>query len=311
MKASSAAVSAIAASLAFLPSVAAWGSFGHITTAYLATRFISNTTEAYLQELLRNDEPDYLAKVASWADSIRYTKWGRFTSTFHFIDAHDSPPTSCSVDLQRDCKASGCVISALSNYTEQMFDADLPPWRRAQAAKFVIHFIGDLHQPLHNEDVSRGGNGIYVLWDGKEFNLHHVWDTSIAEKWIGGIRGKPYPFAKRWATQLAVEITDGKFADVKDAWLKDINLSAANDTAMIWARESNAYVCTHVLPEGPEAIVGKELGGAYFDNAGPVIELQVARAGYRMAAWLDLITEEYMSKRKESNRQREPAQLEL
>lgn len=126
-----------------------------------------------------------------------------------------------------------------------MFDADLPPWRRAQAAKFVIHFIGDLHQPLHNEDVSRGGNGIYVLWDGKEFNLHHVWDTSIAEKWIGGIRGKPYPFAKRWATQLAVEITDGKFADVKDAWLKDINLSAANDTAMIWARESNAYVCTH------------------------------------------------------------------
>ncbi len=66
-----------------------------------------------------------------------------------------------------------------------------------------------------------------------------------------------------------------------------------------------------VLPEGPKAIVGKELGGEYFDKAGPVIERQVARAGYRMAAWLDLITEEYMSKRKESNRQREPAQLEL
>ena len=124
-------------------------------------------------------------------------------------------------------------------------DADLPPWRRAQAAKFVVHFVGDLHQPLHNEDVSRGGNGIYVLWDDKEYNLHHVWDTSIAEKWVGGVRGKAYPFAKRWATQLALEITDGKFADEKDAWLKDMNLSAANDTAMAWAREANAYVCSH------------------------------------------------------------------
>ena len=67
-----------------------------------------------------------------------------------------------------------------------------------------------------------------------------------------------------------------------------------------------------VLPEGPDAIVGKELGGAYFDKAGPVVELQVARAGYRMAAWLEMITEEYMTRRKDSTRHhQQPAQLEL
>lgn len=183
--------------------------------------------------------------MASWADSIRYTKWGKFTSTFHFIDAHDQPPHSCNVDLERDCKQSGCVISSLTNYTEQVYDASLPAWRRAQAAKFVVHFVGDLHQPLHNEDVSRGGNGIHVLWGGRELNLHHVWDSSILEKWLGGLRGKPYPLAKRWATQLTDEISQGKWADEKDSWVKDINLADTNGTALAWSREANAIVCSH------------------------------------------------------------------
>lgn len=51
-----------------------------------------------------------------------------------------------------------------------------------------------------------------------------------------------------------------------------------------------------MLPEGPKAIVGQELGGEYFDKAGPVIEKQVAMAGYRMAAWLDHIAEEFQAK---------------
>lgn len=186
-----------------------------------------------------------MASIASWADSVRYTKWGRFTSTFHFIDAKDSPPSSCNVDLQRDCKQSGCVISSVTNYTEQAYDRSLPDWRRAQAAKFVIHFIGDLHQPLHNEDVAKGGNGIHVLWHGAELNLHHVWDSSIIEKWLGGLRGKPYPLAKRWATQLTEEISKGKWESEKDGWVKNMSLQDTNSTALAWSREANAMVCSH------------------------------------------------------------------
>ncbi|TWU74422.1 hypothetical protein ED733_003894 [Metarhizium rileyi] len=286
-------LAALAFNLASVPGTVAWGSLGHITTAYLAGHFVANTTEAFFKDLLRSQDDDYMAKVASWADSIRYTKWGRFTKNFHFIDAHDDPPTSCNVDFKRDCKEDGCVISALANYTQQSLDSSLPGWRRAQAAKFVIHFVGDLHQPLHHEDVALGGNRIHVLWDGKAFNLHHVWDTSIAEKWIGGMRGKPYPLAEKWANQLADEIHDGKFAVEKQVWLKDLNFDNAIETAMAWSREANAFVCTHVLPEGPKAIVGQELGGEYFKKAGPVIERQVARAGFRMAAWLDNIAQRY------------------
>ncbi|KAK4124845.1 S1/P1 nuclease [Parathielavia appendiculata] len=284
-------LSSIAVGATALPGALAWGGFGHISVAYIASNFASPSTTTYLQTLLRNDTGDYLAGVATWADSIRYTKWGRFTSDFHFIDAKDDPPRYCGVDFDRDCKKDrGCVVSALHNYTTRMLDADLPAYERAIAAKFVVHFIGDIHQPLHTENVERGGNGIPVLFDGKHFNLHHVWDTSIVEKLVGGVgRRSPYEAAKRWADELTKEINDGKYASDTIDWLRSANLSDPISTAMAWATEGNAYVCTTVLPEGPHAIRGQELGSKYYEAAAPVIEVQVARAGYRLAAWLDLI----------------------
>ncbi|CAN8100375.1 unnamed protein product [Discula destructiva] len=273
-----------------VPQALAWGGFGHITIAYLASNFVQPQTADYFQTLLRNDTADYLANVATWADSIRYTKWGHYTGVYHFIDAKDTPPTACSVDLQRDCKPEGCVVTAIQNYTSQILDREMPAWLRAQAAKFVVHFVGDIHQPLHVEDVARGGNGILVLWQGHELNLHHVWDSSIAERWVGGgVRRKPYGAAREWAMELAGKIEGGEFASERAKWLEGIDFADPVGTALGWAREGNAYVCSHVLPEGPAAIVGQELSGEYYEKAAPVIEVQVARAGYRLAKWLDLI----------------------
>ncbi|KAI1260348.1 putative nuclease S1 precursor [Xylariaceae sp. FL1019] len=282
---------AIALGATVLPGAAAWGSLGHITIAYIASNFVRDDTASYFQELLRNDTEHYLAGVATWADSIRYTKWGRFSKNFHFIDAKDDPPSYCGVDFERDCKEDGCVVSSLQNYTSQVLDSNLFPWRRMQAAKFVIHFVGDIHQPLHAENVAQGGNGIHVQWEEKEFNLHHVWDSSIAEKWLGGIHRKPYVAAQSWAANLTDEIKSGKYAESSPSWLDGIVLDNAIATSMGWANESNAIVCSHVFPEGPAAIVGQELAGEYYEKAAPVIELQVAKAGFRLAAWLDLIAE--------------------
>ena len=219
--------------------------FGHISVAYIASNFVSTDTTFFLQDLLRNDTQDYLAGVATWADSFRYSKWGRWTAGFHFIDAKDSPPTYCGIDYERDCKKeAGCVVSALHNYTLRLLDTDLSPGERAMAAKFVIHFISDMHQPLHTEDVARGGNGIPVLFDGVRLNLHHVWDTSIPEKIVGGVRRKPYEAGRRWADELTAEIKGGKFADEKIKWMRGANLSDPISTALVWAREGNAHVCT-------------------------------------------------------------------
>ncbi|KKA29951.1 hypothetical protein TD95_005149 [Thielaviopsis punctulata] len=288
-------IAILTSALAIAPSVAAWGSLGHITTAYIASSFISNTTQAYLQDLLHSSNDDYLASVATWADSIRYTRWGRFTSNFHFIDAKDSPPHECSVDFDRDCKTGGCILTALANYTARATDLSLPLLQRQDAVKFVVHFVGDLHQPLHNEDVSRGGNGIKVKFNGVNLNLHHVWDSAIAEKWIG-VRGKPNGYALGWAESLVAEIKEGKFAKQAAEWLDGLDYSDPVKTGLQWSRECNKLVCSHVLPQGPDAIAGQELSGDYYQAAGPVIEKQVAQAGYRMAAWLNYIADDVLAK---------------
>lgn len=213
--------------------------------AYVASNFVSPETETYFKTLLYNDTADYLAGVASWADSVRYTKWGHFTANFHFIDAKDNPPHACGVDLDRDCKADGCVVSAIQNYTTRLLDPTLSFSERNIAAKFVIHFVGDIHQPLHDEDVARGGNGIHVKFNGVELNLHHVWDSSIPEKLVGGgVRRKPYPAAKQWADGLTAEIKTGKFSTSRSAWLAGVDLDDPTGTALAWAREGNAHVCT-------------------------------------------------------------------
>jgi len=218
--------------------------FGHVTVAYIATNLVAPETAAFMQDVLGNKTGDYLAGVATWADSVRYTKWGRFTATFHFIDAKDRPPGSCDVDLARDCKASGCVVTSVANYTAQLLDGALPAVRREQAAKFVVHFLGDIHQPLHAEDVLRGGNGIKVAWGGRELNLHHVWDSSIAEK-LFSVRSRYYEDARRTARELTDAITAGKFKAAAASWTAGMNFSDPTATALYWARESNAYVCSH------------------------------------------------------------------
>ncbi len=105
-----------------LPGALAWGAMGHETVAYIASNFVASTTKSYFQSLLSDTSADYLANVAAWADSYRYTTAGSFSAPFHFIDANDSPPSSCSVDYNRDCGASGCIVSALQNYTTILLD---------------------------------------------------------------------------------------------------------------------------------------------------------------------------------------------
>ncbi len=99
-----------------IPAAVAWGAMGHETIAYIATNFVATSTKTYFQTLLGDTSTHYLASVAAWADSYRATTAGKFSAPFHFIDANDSLPSSCSVDLDRDCGAGGCVVSAIANY---------------------------------------------------------------------------------------------------------------------------------------------------------------------------------------------------
>lgn len=99
-----------------LPQAYAWGTLGHETVAFVASGFVSPSTEDYFQRILHNTSSSYLAGVATWADSFRYTAAGRFSAPYHFIDAEDNPPLSCGVKYVRDCGEKGCIVAAILNY---------------------------------------------------------------------------------------------------------------------------------------------------------------------------------------------------
>jgi hypothetical protein len=150
----------------------AWGAMAHEAIAYIAQDFANSRTATFVQTALSDTSTDYMANAATWADSYRYTSAGAWSEPLHFIDANDSPPMSCSVDFTRDCSGNGgCVVSAIANFTAQLQDSTTSAAELLNAMRFVIHFVGDIHQPLHDEALDVGGNSISVTYDGSTTNL--------------------------------------------------------------------------------------------------------------------------------------------
>lgn len=117
------------------PLANAWGAVGHATVGAIGDHYLTAQAKTFVSSLLGSGVT--MSSVASWADDYRYTTPGRFSAPFHYIgktgytsglgrarmltidsvDAEDSPPSTCSVDLNRDCGgAGGCIVSAIANY---------------------------------------------------------------------------------------------------------------------------------------------------------------------------------------------------
>jgi hypothetical protein len=157
-------------------------------------------------------------------------------------------------------------------------DQSLPEQQRNYALRFIVHFLGDIHQPLHNEAVAVGGNQINVTFDGDHTNLHATWDTSIPEKLNGG---EDESDAAIWSKNLTQAIKDGVFSAETPAWVASMHLNDTISTALNWARDTNALVCSIVIPQGVAAVEGMELGDAYYESAVDGVELQIARGELR------------------------------
>ncbi|KAI4151257.1 MAG: hypothetical protein LQ340_003606 [Diploschistes diacapsis] len=291
--------------LTFAPSALAWGNLGHETIAYIASDFVTSNTQSWAQKILGDTSDDYLASVATWADTYKYTSAGRFSEPFHFIDANDSPPQTCNVEYSRDCGEDNCVVSAIVNYvtthrsiqcsyqgltlilqTSLIQGSSTSASEKHQSLMFLVHFLGDIHQPLHNENLEVGGNDIDVKFGSSSTNLHHVWDTNGPEQYAGD---DTLENARTFATQITSQIKSGIFSTQASGWLTDMSISSAQSSAMSWASDANQYVCSAVMPGGVSSVENQDLSGAYYQNMMPTVKLQFAKAGYRLAAWLNLL----------------------
>jgi hypothetical protein len=162
-----------------------------------------------------------------------------------------------------------------------------------------MHFVGDLHQPLHIEDFKTGGNEIHACFGGRTFpcgdikthNLHHVWDTNIPHK-ICGLKTVATPeqekeAAQAWAARLVAE----QRANGVVAAAECTHVANPDTCSLAWAREANRFVCSAVLKpldgNGVEWYENTDLSGDYYTDAAPVVEHLIGKAGVRLAAWLE------------------------
>lgn len=279
---SSALLPLLLAVTSLIPSCSCWGSLGHRTVAYLASEYLTRNASRYASALLNSED---ISEAALWPDKVRRTPAFNYTAGWHYIDARDDPPHECGVNMRRDCDPEeGCIVSAIVNQTARMMRAGSTPADKGQALRFLLHFLGDIHQPLHTEAEGRGGNDIDVFFGPKRTNLHAVWDSDIPAKRAG--RGSDErAVARAWAKRLYAADRDpaaSLAAECQDP-------RRAQQCAFAWADEANQWICDYVLKDDVAAVEGKDLSRKYYDGAVPVVDLLVGKAGRRLAAWVNAL----------------------
>ncbi|KAF2864870.1 phospholipase C/P1 nuclease domain-containing protein [Massariosphaeria phaeospora] len=276
-------------------SVAAWNTDVHNQIGFMAETFLHPHTTSILRTIL---EPQYngsIGRAAAWADGFAHTDEGRFSYQWHWIDAHDQPPETCSLNYTRDCAKGGCVVSAIANQTqilkgciEDVKSGSLTRGTNltcSYALKWVTHFFGDIAQPLHASGRAAGGNFFNVTFGGVATELHAVWDGYI-----------PYTAAKvtsPFSNQsidpffegLLSRIRKDQFLEAPYMWLSCSDPAIPIECATQWARESNKWTCDYVYSRVSNltdlASDGYAAGGV------PIVELQISKAALRLATWLN------------------------
>lgn len=255
-------IAALAVSMALPTKAFAWGSDGHRIVAEIAERYLEPATARQVRELLAIENVSSLADVANWADQIRSQR--RETAPWHFVDIPISAP---AYKASRDCPRHECVVAKIEDFEAVLQDNGAPVQERLEALKFLVHFVGDVHQPLHAADnADHGGNDIHVEYLGRQTNLHAVWDAGILFPVVQGDD-------RAYALRLARTITTEDLAD----WRKG--------TVVDWANESHGIAVRMIYGDLPHQ--AGPLPASYEAGALPVVDRQLKRAGVRLAEELN------------------------
>jgi len=270
----------------------AWGDQGHQVVALIADHYLNPTARARVQSILAGDHshltPDTgIASEATWADrfrdSDRNTTEIRFNQThqWHFVDielgqanldaACFNHPVLPAGTVASKSAPDSCVVDKIAEFATELASSATTASEKRLALQFLLHFVGDVHQPLHaSNDNDQGGNAKIVTAQGiKTGKLHHYWDTEFVLK-IGNDPTKV-------AQGLVASITPGQIK----AWKKG--------DASTWAMQSFATSQLWVYRDlgAPDPSGKFVLSPTYVKNATNISARQLARAGVRLAKILN------------------------
>jgi beta-galactosidase beta subunit len=247
----------------------AWGREGHQIIALIAAHDLKPATTAQVADLL--DSPDVtegMERYSTWADEIRPSR--RDTSPWHYVDIELG---SNGYDAARDCPNDDCVVGQITRDIAILRDKSLAKPIRAEALRFLIHFVGDLHQPLHcSDNHDRGGNEVKVVLGRRHTNLHAVWDTPVVEA-LG-----------RDPAVVAGELSSRITAANRAAWGRGSAIPWANECFGLSKRQVYGRMSGSGGTDAPVV-----LPPDYARRSAPVAAQQLESAGVRLAAILNAV----------------------
>lgn len=236
----------------------AWGKTGHRISGRIAETHLSGQARAKIALLLGNES---LADAAVWADEMRSNPdpfWQETAGPFHYVTV---PDPSRPIDVATP--PEGDALTALEHFAATVRDPRRSRAEKQLALRFIIHIIGDLHQPLHaGGGTDRGGNDVTVTFFGRATNLHSVWDTALVDD-----------------QQLS-------FTEYSDRLMR---MTSANDVIGWWSADPRVWIMESVSARAGVYPDTPELSYDYVYRQRPLVEQRLQQAGIRVAAYLNAL----------------------
>jgi len=264
-------LAALTAAAALLPSPAfAWGKTGHRVVAAIADTQLSGLARAHVREILGPGES--LDDAANWPDEMRSDPavfWQKTATPWHYVTlngiTYDHAPPA------------GDALQALDHFRVVLQDPKANLADKQLALRFIVHLVGDLHQPLHvGKCCDKGGNDVKVTFFGKPTNLHAVWDSALPDE-------EQLSYSEL-AAKLERHLSDRQLITWWDVNPRD------------WISESGEIRNGLYPPAPPKGAKGTkgapavpELSYGYVYKFTPVMERRLQQAGVRLAAYLNEI----------------------
>ena len=227
-----------------------WSQTGHRVVGHIADGMLRKKAAKQVRRVLGHET---LAEVSTWMDEIKSDRSFSYAYSWHFATIPDGQTYEAS-----DAQENGDIIWAIEKIVKELKEGGLTAEQESTNLKFLVHLVGDIHQPLHvGNGKDRGGNDTKVKYFGSDTNIHSVWDGRM-------IDGKQYSY-----TELAKKVNHASKNEIK-------TLQSA--TVRDWAKESMSYrEQVYTLPEN------NSLSYRYgFDNFA-LVEQRLMQAGIRLA----------------------------
>ena len=235
-----------------------WGQTGHRTTGEIAENHLSKKARKEIGKLLQGQS---LAFVSTFGDEIKSDSKYREFSTWHYVNL----PEGETEYSKENANPEGDLLMAIKTCVEVLKDKNASGEEKNFYLKMLVHFMGDLHQPLHTgRGEDKGGNELQVRWFGDGTNLHRVWDSDMIDS---------YDMSYSDLAQNTEQLSELQKRQITSGSLED------------WMFESKA------LSEKvyASADVGEKLGYRYMYDWFPVVRDQLQKGGLRLASVLNEI----------------------